>query len=40
VGKRADFLILDREDYREIPNRFGVNPVDKVYIKGKACVGI
>jgi imidazolonepropionase len=39
VGKRADFLILDREDYREIPNRFGVNPVAKVYIEGRACVG-
>jgi imidazolonepropionase len=39
AGKRADFLILDREDYREIPNRFGVNPVAKVYIEGRACIG-
>jgi imidazolonepropionase len=39
AGKRADFLVLDCEDYREIPNRFGINPVAKVYIEGKACVG-
>jgi imidazolonepropionase len=39
VGKRADFIVLNCEDYREIPNRFGVNPVDKVYIRGEACVG-
>ncbi len=36
-GKRADFLILNCEDYREIPNRFGVNPVSRVYIGGKVC---
>jgi imidazolonepropionase len=33
-GKRADFLVLDCEDYREIPYRFGVNPVRRVYIEG------
>jgi imidazolonepropionase len=38
TGKRADFLVLNCEDYREIPNRFGINPVAKVYIEGKACV--
>ncbi len=38
TGKRADFLVLGCEDYREIPNRFGTNPVAKVYIEGKACV--
>jgi len=35
AGKRADFLVLDCEDYREIPNRFGINPVARVYIGGK-----
>jgi imidazolonepropionase len=39
VAKRADFLVLDCEDYREIPNRFGINPVARVYIGGRACVG-
>jgi len=36
AGKRADFLVLDCEDYREIPNRFGINPVARVYIAGRA----
>jgi len=35
VGKRADFLVLACEDYREIPNRFGINPVAKLYTEGK-----
>ncbi len=35
VGKRADFLILDCEDYREVPYRFGINPVKRVFIAGK-----
>ncbi len=35
AGKKADFLILDCEDYREIPYRFGINPVRDVYIDGK-----
>jgi imidazolonepropionase len=39
TGKRADFVILDGEDYREIPYRFGVNPVDRVFIKGKEWKG-
>jgi imidazolonepropionase len=38
-GKRADFLILNCEDYREIPNRFGINPVSRVYIHGKVWGG-
>lgn len=38
-GKRADFLVLSCEDYREIPNRFGVNPVDEVYIQGTRWTG-
>lgn len=33
-GKRADFLVLDCEDYREIPYRFGINPVRRVFIEG------
>ena len=34
AGKRADFLLLNCEDYREIPNHFGVNPVSDVYVEG------
>ena len=37
--KRADFLILDCEDYREIPYRFGINPVGRVFIKGQEWTG-
>jgi imidazolonepropionase len=39
TGKRADFLILDCEDYREIPYRFGINPVGRVFIKGQEWTG-
>jgi imidazolonepropionase len=35
AGKRADFLLLACEDYREIPYRFGINPVEQVFIGGK-----
>jgi len=38
-GKRADFLILDCEDYREIPYRFGTNPVKRVFIDGEEWLG-
>ena len=38
-GKRADFLILDCEDYREIPYRFGTNPVKRVFIDGAEWLG-
>ena len=34
-GKRADFLILDCDDYRVIPYRAGHNPVAAVFIGGK-----
>jgi imidazolonepropionase len=34
-GKRADFLILGCADYMEIPYRFGVNPVRRVFIQGR-----
>jgi imidazolonepropionase len=33
-GKRADFLVLNAEDYREVANHFGVNPVDRVFVAG------
>ncbi|UCG52403.1 MAG: imidazolonepropionase, partial [Candidatus Latescibacterota bacterium] len=38
-GKRADFLVLDCEDYREIPYRFGTNPVRRVFMNGKEWMG-
>jgi imidazolonepropionase len=34
-GKRTDFLILDCDDYREVPYRFGTNPVSRVFIEGR-----
>ncbi len=39
-GKRADFLVLDCEDYREIPYRFGTNPVRRVFIEGNEWTGM
>ncbi len=39
AGKSADFLVLDCEDYREIPYRFGINPVREVYIDGIRWLG-
>lgn len=38
-GKRADFLILGCADYREIPYRFGTNPVERVFIGGREWFG-
>lgn len=35
AGKRADFLILECGDYREIPYRFGINPVARVFVEGR-----
>ncbi len=35
-GKRADFLVLECEDYREVPNHFGVNPVGQVFVAGSS----
>ncbi len=35
VGKRADFLVLDGQDYREVMNHFGVNPVVRVFVSGR-----
>ncbi len=34
-GRSADFLVLDAADYREIPYRFGINPVAEVWIRGE-----
>ncbi len=33
-GKKADFLILDGDDYRLIPYRAGHNPVESVFLGG------
>ena len=38
-GKRADFLVLDCADYREIAYRFGINPVRRVFIEGVEWTG-
>ena len=38
AGKRADFLVLDCENYREIPYRFGINPVRRVFVGGREWV--
>jgi imidazolonepropionase len=35
-GKRADFLVLNAVDHREVANHFGVNPVAHVYVAGTA----
>ena len=34
VGKPADFIVLNASDYREIPNRFGVNLVSRTVKRG------
>jgi imidazolonepropionase len=36
AGKRADFIVLDAEDHRELANHFGVNPVARVFVAGSA----
>jgi len=38
VGKKADILILDETRYVEIPYRYGMNPVARVYKSGKLVV--
>ncbi|HEU4929872.1 MAG TPA: imidazolonepropionase [Candidatus Krumholzibacteria bacterium] len=38
VGKRADFLVLNCQDYREVMNHFGVNPVSRVFVSGREWV--
>jgi len=39
AGKRADFLILDMEDYRDIPRCVGASPVRKTFIAGEEVFG-
>ena len=34
-GKRANFVLCDCADYREIPYYFGVSMIDSVYVSGK-----
>ena len=38
VGKRADFLVLDLSDYRELPRQFGTNHVLLAFREGKPVV--
>jgi len=38
VGKRADFLMCDCEDYRHIAYEFGGNLVNEVFKNGEACL--
>lgn len=38
VGKKADILVLDETRYVEIPYRYGMNPVVRVYKEGKLVV--
>jgi imidazolonepropionase len=33
-GKRADFIVLDAQDHREVANHFGINPVRRVFVAG------
>jgi imidazolonepropionase len=35
VGKRADFLILDAEDFAQVPYRLGHDPVEATFIAGE-----
>lgn len=35
VGKRADLIVIDATDYREIPYRFGENLVSSVIVDGR-----
>lgn len=39
IGKRSDFLIMDCDDYREIPCRFGINLVSRVFVQGTEWTG-
>jgi len=38
VGKKADVLILDETRYAEVPYRYGMNPVWRVYKEGRLVV--
>ncbi len=37
TGKRTDFIILKAADYRELPYRFGINIIEKVFAAGRDC---
>ena len=39
VGKLADLVLWDMNDYRELPYHYGVNLVSKVAKRGKLVVG-
>jgi imidazolonepropionase len=36
AGKRADFIVLNAVDHRELANHFGINPVARVFVGGAA----
>ncbi len=38
VGKQADIIILDIQDYNQLPYYFGTNHVKKVFKKGRLIV--
>lgn len=38
-GKRADFIVLDAEDFRHVPYRPGHNPVLATYVGGRLVAG-
>ena len=38
-GKRADFVLHDAEDWREVPYWFGRHTASKVFVQGKAIFG-
>jgi len=38
LGKKADILILENSRHNEIPYRYGMNPVWRVYKQGKCVV--
>jgi imidazolonepropionase len=38
VGKKADILILDSSRHAEIPYRYGMNPVWRVFKEGRLVV--
>jgi imidazolonepropionase len=38
-GKRADFLVLEGDDFRMVPYRLGHNPVLEVFVGGERIAG-
>ena len=37
-GKRADLLVLDVDEFREVPYRLGRNPVRETFIGGRRII--